>query len=80
MQEYLLPETTVVPVATSGGDDGFVSGKGVEVVYSTIGSLQSLTLTVSANIVIKGSYGIQVKRLSILICHFLYFLILGFLV
>ena len=60
VQEQSLPESAVVPVAATGGDDGFVGSESVQVVDSPTRSLQSLTVTITAYVGIKRSYRIEI--------------------
>ena len=60
VQEQSLPESAVVPVAATGGDDGFVGGEGVQVINSPTRSLQSLTVAITTDVSIKRGHGIQI--------------------
>ena len=48
----VLPEASVVPVAATDGDDGFVGREGVVVVESAHGALKTLRVAVAADIII----------------------------
>ena len=61
VQIEVLPKTAVVPVTAADGDDGLVGGERVVVVHPAIGTLQSLALTVAANIIIERADSIDVE-------------------
>ena len=53
VQEQTLPKAAVVPIAATGGDNGFVGGEGVQVIDSPTRPLQSLTVAITADVGVK---------------------------
>ena len=56
MEIKSLPEAAVVPVGTAGGHDGFVGGKGIEVVNATTCALQALAVFATSYVIVERGY------------------------
>ena len=74
------PQTTVIPVATSGGKDGLVAGKGVQVIDAAGSALKALPVFMASDVVVKVGNGVQVKVGRCLECLFFCQTVAGILV
>ena len=78
MQEQTLPKTAIIPVTATGRHYGFIGGKSVQVIYPTACSLQTLTVGISTDIVVKGSDRVEIKFRDVAIPFFFGLCIAGF--
>ena len=61
MLVHSIPETAVIPVATTDGDDSLIGGEGIVIVDASAGALYALALIGSTYIIIERGYGIDIN-------------------
>ena len=71
MTVHILPQTAIIPVAASCRQHGFIRAECLQIVNTTTGALQSLSVFGTAYVGVQGGHGVLEERGGCLVSRFL---------